>query len=207
MTLAAWALFCLTETLLCLNPGPATLLVVSLALTRGQGAGVVAAAGVLAANAVYFALSASGLVAVHSLSASAFRAIRWAGAAYLIALGLRALLRSLPAREHEAAAPAPASAGRSFWQGLTTQGANPNLLVYFTSILPQFVDARRSLPGQVAILAASSFAIEFSVLSLYAALACRAGRRVAPRMRRTVERLGGALLIGAGAGLATLHRE
>ena len=66
MTLEAWALFCLTETLLCLNPGPSTLLVLSVALTRGQVAGLFASIGVLAANAVYFTLSASGLVAVHA---------------------------------------------------------------------------------------------------------------------------------------------
>ena len=52
MTIEAWALFCITETLLCLNPGPSALLVVSLGLTRGRIPGVVASAGVIAANAV-----------------------------------------------------------------------------------------------------------------------------------------------------------
>jgi homoserine/homoserine lactone efflux protein len=208
VTIEAWALFCATETLLCLNPGPSTWLVISLGLTRGQAAGVLATTGVLAANAVYFALSASGLVAVHALSAEAFRALQWAGAAYLIWLGTRTILRSF--RPREAGAP-PAAAEvaprRSFWQGFVTQGANPNLLVYFTAILPQFVDTARPLAGQVAILAASSFAIEFTVLSGYAAVAFRAGRRAAPRWRLAAERIGGGLLIAAGAGLASLRRE
>ncbi len=206
MTLEAWALFCLTETLLCLNPGPSTLLVLSLALTRGQVAGLLATAGVLAANAVYFTLSASGLVAVHAISAQAFRAIKWAGAAYLIWLGARMLLRSF--RTQAAAAPAEvaARASRSFWQGFTTQAANPNLLVYFAAILPQFVDPKQALAGQVAILAVSSIVIEFAVLSIYAALAARAGRRAAPRFRRIAERLAGGMLIAAGAGLAALRR-
>ena len=84
MTLEVWAFFCVTETLLCLNPGSSALLVISLGMTRGQAAGVAATAGVLAANAIYFALSATGLAAVHSLSLEAFRAIKWLGAAYLI---------------------------------------------------------------------------------------------------------------------------
>jgi hypothetical protein len=101
---------------------------------------VLATVGVLAANAVYFALSASGLAAVHSLSAEAFAVVKWAGAAYLIYTGARMVVRSFRARDASASAAAPVSARRSFWQGFVTQGANPNLLVYFAAILPQFVD-------------------------------------------------------------------
>ncbi len=206
MTAEAWALFCLTETLLCLNPGPSTLLVISLALTRGQTAGILATFGVLVANAFYFALSASGLVAVHSLSAEAFLVLQWIGAAYLIWLGVRMVLRSFRTPSYDANAPLASSARRSFAQGFVTQIANPNLLVYFTAILPQFVDPAHPLMGQIAILAGSSFVIEFAVLSGYAALASRAGQRVAPRFRLIAERVGGALLVAAGAGLATLSR-
>ncbi len=205
MTVQAWGLFCATETTLCLSPGPSALLVISLALTKGRGAGIMATVGVLAANAVYFAISASGLVAIHSLSAEVFAGIRWVGAAYLIWLGARMLLRSF--RDQAAASPSlTPPARRSFWQGFVTQGANPNLLVYFTAILPQFVDPARPLPRQVAVLACSSFVIEFTVLSVYAALASRAGRFAAPRSRLVAERLGGGLLIAAGAGLASIGR-
>lgn len=207
MTFEAWALFCLTETLLCLNPGPSALLVVSLALTRGRAAGTRATVGVLAANAGYFALSASGLVALHAISAELFFAIKWAGAAYLIWLGARMIMRSFRAGRTESLPPVDVSPRRAFWQGFVAQGANPNLLVYFTAILPQFVDPARPLPPQIAILALSSFAIEFTVLSIYAALAFRAGRRATPRLRLVAERLGGGMLVAAGAGLASLRRE
>jgi threonine/homoserine/homoserine lactone efflux protein len=136
-----------------------------------------------------------------------FLVIKWAGAAYLIWLGARMIVRSFRARGVEPSASLAASGRRSFWQGLVAQGANPNLLVYFTAILPQFVDPARPLPGQVAILAFSSFVIEFAVLSVYGAVAFRAGRRAAPRFRLAAERLGGGLLVAAGAGLASLRRE
>jgi homoserine/homoserine lactone efflux protein len=208
MTLQAWALFCLTETFLCLKPGVSTLLVVSLSLTRGRKAGVLAALGVLAANAIYFALSASGLAAVHSLSAEAFHAIQWAGAVYLVWIGARMVLRSFRAPDPGPPAPElPLPGRRAFWQGFVAQGANPNLLVYFTAILPQFIEPGSRLAPQVAILALSSFAIELTVLCGYGALAARAGRRAAPRFRVLVERLGGGLLVAAGAGLATLRRQ
>jgi homoserine/homoserine lactone efflux protein len=207
VTVEAWALFCLTETLLCLNPGPTALLVTSLALTRGQGAGIRATVGVLAANAVYFALSASGLVAIHALSAEVFFVIKWAGAAYLIWLGGRMIVRSFRARQIGSLGSRAASPRSAYWQGFVAQGANPDLLVYFSAILPQFVDPAQPLPAQIAILAGSSFVIEFTVLSLYSALAFRAGRRATPRITVAAERIGGGLLVAAGAGLASLRRE
>jgi homoserine/homoserine lactone efflux protein len=207
MTVEAWLLFCLTETLLCLNPGPSALLVMSLALTRGQAAGIRATAGVLAANAVYFALSASGLVALHALSAEVFFVIKWAGAAYLIWLGARMIVRSFRTREIGPPSSAAVSRRGSYWQGFVAQGANPDLLIYFSAILPQFVDPARPLPGQIAILAGSSFVIEFTVLTVYASLVSRAGRRASTRFRLVAERVGGGLLVAAGAGLASLRRE
>ena len=205
MTFEALALFCLTEALLCLKPGVSTLSVMSLAATRGLNAGVVATAGVLAANAVYFGLSASGLVALNALSAEIFTAIKWAGAAYLIWIGARMIARSFRKQAVQGIA-ATLSKQRAFWQGFVAQGANPNLLVYFAAILPQFVDTAHPLPGQIAILAVSSFVIEGCILSFYAALAARAGRSARPRARVAIERAGGGLLIAAGVGLASLRR-
>jgi threonine/homoserine/homoserine lactone efflux protein len=206
MTLEAWALFCLTEFMLCLNPGPSTLLVVSLGMTRGQLAGIAATTGVLAANAMYFAVSATGLAVALGQSPQIFVAIRWLGAAFLVWTGLRMIARASARPEAESTPPDAARGGRAFWQGFAAQGANPNLLVYFTAILPQFVDARSPFGSQVAVLAASSFAIEFAVLSAYSALSHRAGQRAAPGFRRGIARIGGALLIAAGAGLAMLGR-
>ena len=206
MTLEAWALFCLTEAVLCLNPGPSTLVVISQSLTRGPSAGIRATTGVLAANAIYFVLSASGLVALHALSAETFSIIKWAGAAYLVWLGVTMILRSFKSPVSSRALE-PRGAGRPFWRGFVAQGANPNLLVYFTAILPQFIDANHPVAPQVALLACSSFVIEFSVLSAYSGLSGHVGEAAAPRFRVYLERLGGGLLIGAAAGLARIARE
>lgn len=207
MTLEAWALFCLTETILCLHPGPSALVVMCHSVTGGARAGVRVAVGVLLANAVYFTLSASGLVALHALSAEAFSVLKWSGAAYLVWLGSATIWRSFAKSDPGQPAHEPAPAGRAYWRGFVSQGANPNLLIYFTAILPQFIDPGAPLAGQVAILACSSFAIELSVLSAYSAVSGRAGALAAPRFRVSLERAGGALLIAAAAGLARLQRE
>ncbi len=207
MTIEAWALFCLTEIFLCLNPGPSAMVVISLGMTRGRRAGVMASVGVIAANAIYFALSATGLAALLNLSSQAFEVVRWCGAGYLVFIGGRTLIRSFRPRAEQPTSMAEISLRRSFWQGLVAQGANPGLIVYFTAILPQFIDAAAPLSSQVAVLAFSSFIIEFSVLSFYSTLSSRAGSRAAPKFRNTIERLGGGFLIAAGARLAAIDRE
>jgi threonine/homoserine/homoserine lactone efflux protein len=204
MSVEAWLLFCMTEFVLCLNPGPAALVVVSQSLTRGPAAGVRVTFGVIAANGIYFAASASGLVALHALSSEAFSLIKWCGAAYLAYLGI-SLIRS-SGRSSVPEQPTPGGPGSPFLRGFVTQGAKPNLLVYFTAILPQFIDPAHAVVPQIALLACSSFVIETAVLSVYAGLFGRAGKAAAPRFHTLIKRLGGGLLIGAAAGLARLER-
>lgn len=204
MTVEAWLLFCLIEAVLCLQPGPSALVVMSLATSGGRAKGIEATAGVIVANAAYFIAAATGLIAVHMLSVEMFTLIKWTGAAYLIWLGGRAIWLSFqPARN---LATTDDSTKRPFWRGLVVQGANPNLLVYFGAILPQFVDPNSAIAPQVAILAVSSFVIEFSILSGYSVLLGELGRRALANYRVHVDRLGGILLIAAAAGIASLSR-
>jgi homoserine/homoserine lactone efflux protein len=95
----------------------------------------------------------------------------------------------------------------SFPYGFLTQSANPKALVFFTAILPQFIDPQRAVGAQLAILGVSSIVIELVVLSIYVA-ACHRTRGFAlhARLATPLERVGGALLIGAGLRLAATHR-
>ena len=205
MSFEIWALFCATETVLCFIPGPAVLLVVSLALTRGARAGLGASAGILLANAFYFVVSATGIGAILLASWELFFLIKWLGAAYLVWLGLRMLLTRAHAPTGDD--PVQRRAGAPVRHGLVTQGANPKALVFFTALLPQFVDPSGSVPTQIAILGVSSILIEFAVLGLYVAVCQRArGMMQRPAFSSALNRAGGVLLIGAGAGMATIRR-
>jgi len=201
MTFETWLLFCITETVLCFIPGPAVLFVLATALRRGFASASIAAAGILAGNTFYFALSATGIAAVIVASHAVFGALKWAGAAYLVWLGLRMLLARAPG---PAAAPqrADARADRVFSRAFIVQAANPKALVFFVALLPQFINPAGSVPWQILLLGISSVVIEFTVLSLYAALAARARTMTGARFASSLERVGGACLIAAGARLA-----
>jgi homoserine/homoserine lactone efflux protein len=209
MTVEIWLLFCVTETVLCFTPGPAVLTVVSLALTTGPRAGIGASLGILAANAVYFVLSATGIGAILLASYELFFLVKWIGAAYLISIGLRMLVSRAHALEPAgAAATATRRSLRPFTHGVITQGANPKALVFFTALLPQFIHPDNAVPLQIAILAVSSIIIELLVLSIYVALCYQArGLMHRPGFATSLNRAGGALLIGAGAGLASMRRS
>jgi homoserine/homoserine lactone efflux protein len=206
MTLQTWLWFCATETVLCLMPGPAVLFVLATALRRGFASATVAAAGILAGNTFYFALSASGIAAVIVTSHTLFRALKWAGAAYLVWLGLRMLVSRAAERSAAGHGSSPqrlsGSPGRLFGRAFIVQAANPKALVFFIALLPQFINPAASVPWQILVLGISSAAIEFTVLSLYAAVAARARGMAGAQVSVAVERIGGVALIAVGARLA-----
>lgn len=206
MNWTTWWLFATTETVLCLTPGPAVLFVLSSALKSGARASLASNLGILTANAAYFALSATGLGALIETSSSLFAAVKWMGAAYLIFIGLRALLSKAGAivpREGEA----EPRGSKLFGGGFLVQISNPNNIIFFTAFLPQFLEPRNAIVPQIAILAATSLAIEFCVLLGYGLAAGRASEWARqPRYATWTNRVAGTLLIGAGAGLAAIRR-
>jgi homoserine/homoserine lactone efflux protein len=195
MDLSTWLAFVLLETFLCLTPGPAVMCVVGTALGRGKRGGFAATAGIVAGNTTYFVLSATSLGAILMASYELFTVVRWAGAAYLVFLGIRMLV----------AAPRPtpvavANPRASFAGGAITQLSNPKALVFFTALLPQFVDPHRSLIAQTAILGVTSQVIEALVMTGYILVAGAASAKVPFR------RFAGVVMIGAALKLALTKR-
>lgn len=194
-------LFAATELLLSMTPGPAVLLVISQGIRRGYASSQRGAAGILAGNAIYFALSAMGLGALLIASKRVFDVLQILGAAYLILIGLRMLIR--PAKLEEQSVQEVGSSG-SFLQGLLTQLSNPKAIVFFTALLPQFIDPARPIAMQLLILGVISIVVELPVLLLYGYAADR-GRARYGKHARLFERLAGACLLGAGAKLASMR--
>jgi len=202
-----WWLFVLTETPLCLTPGPAVLFVLSSALRSGARKGAAASLGILAGNTVYFILSGTGVGALLMASYKLFFAVKWIGAAYLIFLGLRALLARTSVLKPVDESPQEKRNRRLFADALLVQLSNPKAIVFFSALLPQFIDPHGPVAQQIAILAITSAVIEFSVLFGYSLAAGQASALAhQPRYATWTNRAAGAFLIGAGTGLAALKR-
>ena len=209
MNWTVWWLFVSTETVLSLTPGPAVLLVLATALRRGATRSIFSSLGILSANTLYFALSATSVGALLLTSYRIFFLVKWIGAAYLILLGLKALLGKTHALADPAAQIAPErSAARLLLDGFVLQMSNPKAIVFFAALLPQFIDPSRPVALQVTILAVTSVTLEFFILLGYGLAAGRASAVARePRYAKWTNRVSGMLLIGAGGGLAALRRS
>jgi homoserine/homoserine lactone efflux protein len=202
------AFFAVTELVLCLTPGPAVLTILSQALRHGPVRALWSILGIIAGNTLYFILSATSLGALLLASYELFFAIKWVGAAYLLWLGLRTFFDRASSLVVDPAPTARGGAVGLFSHAFVVQVANPKALLFFTALLPQFVDPGLAVAPQMAVLALVSVAIEFGVLFFYASLAAQATRlALRPRFARLTNRVAGSFLIGAGIGLASLTRE
>jgi threonine/homoserine/homoserine lactone efflux protein len=199
MSSHVWLGFAAFALLVSLVPGPAVIAVVSTALRGGFRASLAANAGVLVGDAVFVAAAALGLGAVLVASHGVFVAVRWLGIAYLVYLGVRALLD----RGTTFAPDAPGGARRAFRFGLTTQLANPKIVLFFGALLPLFVDPSRSAAPQFVVLGATFIVSDALVFAAYGALAHRARLLLTtPRAVRVTSRVSGAAMLGVAARLA-----
>lgn len=119
-------------------PGPATLLTVARASTSGTRVGIATGAGIAAGDIVHTAMAIIGVSAIIAASAVLFSLIKYAGAAYLIYLGLRAILETAPTDLSQGQAPITAS--RAFRQAVLAEVLNPKTALFFLAFLPQFVE-------------------------------------------------------------------
>jgi threonine/homoserine/homoserine lactone efflux protein len=199
MSLHTWLTFAVVAVCVSVVPGPAVVAVVTSALRGGFRSSLAANAGVLAGDAAFVAAAAAGLGALLIASHPLFVAVKWLGIAYLAYLGVRALID----RGTVYALDAPGRERRAFRLGLTTQLANPKVILFFGALLPQFVDASHPAASQFALLGATFIVSDALVFAAYGALAHRA--RVLLRTRRAARltsRVTGAVMIGAAARLA-----
>jgi threonine/homoserine/homoserine lactone efflux protein len=187
-----------------LVPGPDTFVVLRTALADGRRAGTWAAAGSATGNLVWGAASVLGVSALLAASGSAFAVLKLAGAAYLVVLGVQALLAA--ARGGRLAADGPRERSLSpraaFRRGLVSDLLNVKVGLFWTALVPQFLTADTSalLPPAM-VLAMASMA--FGWLTAYAYLAARMSRTLRRRgSSMAVNGTVGAVLVALGARLA-----
>ncbi len=195
--------FAAAGVLLMVVPGPSVLFIITRSITDGRYTGLLCGLGVETGTLIHVAAAAIGLSALLASSATAFAVVKYAGAAYLVYLGIRAFRRRKPPTTFEAGAPqAPA---KTFRQGLLVKILNPKVALFFLAFLPQFVDpARGPAWSQILVLGALLAGRGLVSDSLYALAAARAGGwlRRHPRVLSRERYLSGTVYVGLGVGAA-----
>ncbi|GJG85984.1 RhtB family transporter [Gemmatimonadetes bacterium T265] len=205
--LHALLLFVAAGLALNVTPGPDMLYVAARGAAAGRAAGVASAFGIATGTLVHIALVAGGLAALLAAVPVAYTVVRLAGAAYLVSLGLRALLWPSGLTERTLA---PASRWAVFRQGVVTNVLNPKVALFFLAFLPQFVDPARGSPARQVLALGLLFNTTGTLVNLAVALgASRASARLrrSGRAARAMERATGALFVGLGVRLAVAGRR
>ncbi len=199
---AKLALFLTATAVLLVTPGPAVLYIVARSMSQGPRAGLASVLGVEIGNSVHAAGAALGLAALLASSALAFSVVKYLGAAYLVALGIRKLLAKEAGGATRTREAPPRALRAVFAQGVVVAVLNPKTALFFLAFLPQFVDpARGSATAQVLVLGGLFVGLAVLSDSAYALLAGSLGRWLwgHPRFVRGERYVSGTVYIGLGA--------
>jgi threonine/homoserine/homoserine lactone efflux protein len=202
-------LFLTASLALIFTPGPDMIYVVTRGVAQGRRAALVSAAGVCSGIAVHTALATLGLSALLARSAVAFQAVKYVGAAYLIYLGVRALMSREGVTVPRGSAPKTRLAA-IFRQGVLSNVLNPKVALFFLAFLPQFVSPAAGSPALQMLLLGAVFALlGFTIFCIIAYFSGTLGDRLLsrPRLSKVLGWFTGSVFIGLGLRLALPERR
>jgi len=189
-----FAIFAVASIVFVAIPGPSVIYIVSRSLAEGRTAGIVSALGIQTGGLVHVTAAAIGLSALLASSAVALSAVKYAGAAYLIYIGIRKLVDGDQAITE---AERRASRRTLYWQGVVVNTLNPKTALFFLAFLPQFVDPDRAVAPQVLALGVMFLLIAMLSDSTYAIVAGSVRGWLGER-RRALARISGCSYVGLG---------
>ena len=199
MSLEIYLAYVLACAVIALVPGPTVTVIVANSLAHGPRAGLLNVAGTQLGLGVMMLILIVGLSSVIAAMGWLFDWLRWAGAAYLVWLGIQ-LLRAPEAIAEARSLPVPR--GGFLLQGFLVLMANPKALLWFGAFIPQFVDPSGNYVGQTILLCVTAMAVALLSDGAYAVVTGRAGALLTKKRIRLVSRLSGGFLIGGGIWLA-----
>jgi threonine/homoserine/homoserine lactone efflux protein len=199
-TLAA---FLTASILLAITPGPGILYVLTRSLAGGRREGILSSFGTLVGGCAHVLAAGLGVSAIVATSASVYHAIRWAGAAYLVYLGIR-MFRS-GSEENDEITLGGVSKGNTFAQGVITEVLNPKTALFFLSFIPQFVDPKAgAVFGQFLLFGTITVVLNTTADLAVAIFAGPIGQKLlrSSRGRKNQKRVTGALMVSLGVYVA-----
>lgn len=201
---------------LVITPGPDFAMTTKNVIRAGRRAGTLTALGVATGAAVWTAASVLGLATILRFSDTAFMAVKFIGAGYLMYLGVRALVSAItivpkpvpigpvwqPGRANLAPGRTYVSAAAAYRQGLLCNLLNPKAAAIYTSVIPQFVSPGAGSEAQLALMGSVLVLLIAVWLCAYSAMAATLGMKLGPRARQAIDGVTGCVLIGLGLRLA-----
>jgi threonine/homoserine/homoserine lactone efflux protein len=201
MTLTAFLAYCAAITFAAATPGPAMFTVIANGVSRGFVRAFLAGLGIAAGDAVLVTLALLGLVALVHTFEWVFLILKYAGAAYLMFLGIR-MWRSASARSDGLQA-TQARLSRSFFLGISIALGNPKAILFHASIMPLMLDLSTMSFVEGLLVVAVVIGVNIITMGVYAVLAGRAASWFkTPRRMRLMNRFAGGAMVGTGALIA-----
>lgn len=207
MSWTMWLAFFAAALVIAVSPGPGAVLSMSTGLRYGYAAALRAIAGLQIALLLQLCVVALGLGAVLATSEAAFAVVKFAGAAYLIWLGVQKWRSPPEPIGGDGEGLRVQSRRQLYAQGILVNLTNPKAIVFIAALVPQFIVPDQPQWPQFAIIGATMVAVDTMVMSCYALLATRFRPLLRnPRLLRLQNRIFGGLFVGAGAMLAASSR-
>ncbi len=205
--LDTFILFFVTTFVVVLSPGPAVIMVTGESASNGFKRSFWVILGIAVANALFFVLSAMGIVTLILASDVLFSIIKWAGVAYLLYLGITALFSAGGPLSIEADKQTKSKIHLTFLKGFILEISNPKALLYFSALLPQFIDITRPIALQATLLGGTTFMLDLACYGFYAYLGWKSSSvGLKPIVVKIINKSAGAMLIFAGIKMATVQR-
>ncbi|EOI3548573.1 homoserine/homoserine lactone efflux protein [Cronobacter dublinensis] len=205
MTFEWWCTYLLTTLILSLSPGSGAINTMSTAISHGYRGAAASIAGLQTGLALHIVLVGIGLGALFSRSLMAFEVLKWAGAAYLIWLGIQQWRAAGAIVLNALAQSQPRS--KLFKRAVFVNLTNPKSIVFLAALFPQFIVPHQPQVMQYVVLGVTTVVVDIIVMIGYAALATRIGGWIkGPHQMKALNKVFGSLFMLVGALLATARR-
>jgi threonine/homoserine/homoserine lactone efflux protein len=207
MNIESFIPFVLATILILIIPGPTIILVISQAVTYGRTSVIPLVAGVLLGDFTAMTLSLLGVGALLSTSAVLFSIFKWAGALYLLYLGVQ-LWKSTPEKQSVQGTAKNISPRSLFQSSFIVTALNPKSIAFFVAFLPQFIDPLKPALSQFTLLGGTFLFLAVLNAALYALFAGQLSEQIKKkRVRKWFNRCGGSALIGAAIITASVQKS
>jgi threonine/homoserine/homoserine lactone efflux protein len=202
---ASFALFLVAALVVAVTPGPGIFYVAARTLAGGRGEGLASSVGTGLGGLVHVVAGAAGVSALVMASAEAFTLLKFAGALYLVWLGIKTIRE---ARLELPVAAASTGARRAFREGIVVEALNPKTAAFFLAFIPQFLDPAGSVALQFVVLGLISVTLNTTadLAVAYMASSARAALARRPRVIRRIREGSGLAICGLGVTLAFARR-